>query len=86
MMISDGAPIDASTMSNNPENYLVAHLHKVIDEIQHRNQVELVAIGIGHDVSVYYERSITIYDVKKLGRAMLAQLSDLFRDSSGSGP
>jgi len=86
MMISDGAPIDASTMSNNPENYLVAHLHKVIEEIRHHDRVELVAIGIGHDVSVYYERSITIYDVKKLGRAMLAQLSELFSDSSGTGP
>jgi len=86
MMISDGAPIDTSTMSNNPENYLVAHLHKVIDDIQRHDKVELVAIGIGHDVSVYYDRSITIYDVKKLGRAMLAQLSDLFRDSFGRGP
>jgi len=85
MMISDGAPIDTSTMSNNPENYLVAHLHQVIADIQKLGKAELVAIGIGHDVSVYYERSITIYDVKKLGRAMLAQLSDLFRDRSGSG-
>lgn len=86
MMISDGAPIDASTMSNNPENYLIAHLHKVIDDIRRHDQVELVAIGIGHDVSVYYEKSITIYDVKKLGRAMLAQLSELFHESSGVGP
>jgi len=86
MMISDGAPIDASTMSNNPENYLVAHLHKVIKEIQQHDKVELVAIGIGHDVSVYYEKSITIYDVKKLGRAMLVQLSDLFSDNAGTGP
>ena len=86
MMISDGEPIDTSTMSANPENYLVAHLHKVIGDIKRNGQVELVAIGIGHDVSVYYDRSITIYDVKKLGRAMLAQLNELFRDSSGSGP
>lgn len=86
MMISDGAPIDTSTMSANPENYLIAHLHKVIGDIQDRSNVELVAIGIGHDVSVYYDQSITIYDVKKLGKAMLAQLSDLFRDRSGSGP
>ena len=86
MMISDGAPIDASTMSHNPENYLVAHLHKVIEQIQRQDTVELVAIGIGHDVSVYYERSMTIYDVKKLGQAMLAQLDDLFRDSVGSDP
>ena len=83
MMISDGAPIDTSTMSANPENYLIDHLHKVIGDIQQRSTVELVAIGIGHDVSVYYKKSITIYDVKKLGRAMLAQLSDLFRGSSG---
>jgi len=86
MMISDGAPIDTSTMSNNPDNYLIAHLHKVIKEIQQHDKVELVAIGIGHDVSVHYDKSITIYDVKKLGRAMLAQLDDLFRESSGRGP
>ena len=86
MMISDGAPIDTSTMSANPGNYLVDHLHKVIGDIQKRGEVELVAIGIGHDVSVYYEKSITIYDVKKLGRAMLAQLSELFRDKTGNGP
>lgn len=86
MMISDGAPIDTSTMSTNKENYLVDHLHKVIGDIEKQNEVELVAIGIGHDVSVYYEKSITIYDVKKLGRAMLAQLSELFRESSGKGP
>jgi len=79
MMISDGAPIDTSTMAANPENYLVDHLHKVIGDIQQRDSIELVAIGIGHDVSDYYDKSITIYDVKKLGRAMLAQLSDLFR-------
>ena len=84
MMISDGAPIDTSTMSANPENYLVDHLHSVIGRIQQRGVVELVAIGIGHDVSVYYDKSITIYDVKRLGRAMLTQLSELFRDSSGN--
>jgi len=86
MMISDGAPIDTSTMSANAENFLVDHLHQVIGSIQKQGEIELVAIGIGHDVSLYYKKSITIYDVKKLGRAMLAQLSDLFRDSSGSGP
>jgi len=85
MMISDGAPIDTSTMSANPGNYLVDHLHKVIGDIQKQSDTELVAIGIGHDVSVYYEKSITIYDVKKLGRAMLAQLSELFREGSGRG-
>jgi len=83
MMISDGAPIDASTMSLNPENYLVDHLHDVIGGIEKRSDVELVAIGIGHDVSAYYETSMTIYDVKKLGRAMLAQLTDLFRQKRG---
>jgi len=86
MMISDGAPIDSSTMSANPGDYLVDHLHKVIGDIQKNTDTELVAIGIGHDVSVYYKKSITIYDAKKLGRAMLAQLSELFRKSSGSGP
>ena len=85
MMISDGAPLDTSTMSVNPENYLIDHLHKVIGDIQSRSNAELVAIGIGHDVSLYYEKSITIYDVKKLGRAMLAQLTELFRDGSSRG-
>ncbi len=86
MMISDGAPIDTSTMSANAENFLVDHLHEVIGSIEKQREVELVAIGIGHDVSLYYKKSITIYDVKKLGRAMLAQLSELFREKSGSGP
>jgi len=81
MMISDGAPVDTSTMSANPENYLVDHLHRVISDINNRREVELVAIGIGHDVSVYYDKSITIYDVKKLGRAMLSQLTELFREN-----
>lgn len=85
MMISDGAPIDTSTMSANAGNFLIDHLHEVIGGIQKRNDVELVAIGIGHDVSEYYKKSITIYDVKKLGRAMLAQLSELFKESSGRG-
>lgn len=80
MMISDGAPIDTSTMSANRDNFLVDHLHQVIADINAKRELELVAIGIGHDVSVYYDKSITIYDVKKLGRAMLSQLSELFRD------
>jgi len=80
MMISDGAPIDTSTMSANPKNYLVNHLHKVIATIKKQDQIELVAIGIGHDVSAYYDKSITIYDVRKLGRAMLSQLTQLFRE------
>jgi len=83
MMISDGAPIDTSTMSANRENFLIDHLHQVIADVNRQGDVELVAIGIGHDVSVYYDKSITIYDVKKLGRAMLAQLSELFREKPG---
>ncbi len=82
MMISDGAPIDTSTMAQNAENYLVEHLHQVIAQIESQKEIELVAIGIGHDVSAYYQKSITIYDVKKLGRAMLTQLSHLFKSAA----
>ncbi len=82
MIISDGAPIDTSTMSANQPDYLVDHLHHVIGTIEKRNAVELLAIGIGHDVSQYYRRAMTIYDARDLGKSMLAQLSNLFKQAN----
>ncbi|MBM3517433.1 MAG: cobaltochelatase subunit CobT [Alphaproteobacteria bacterium] len=78
MVISDGAPVDDSTLSVNRGNYLDRHLHQVIQWIQSRSPVELIAIGIGHDVARYYKRAVTIVDVDQLGGAMIDQLADLF--------
>ena len=78
MVISDGAPLDTSTMAANQENILIEHLHQVIAEIEKRGAIELVAIGIGHDVSRFYQRATNIYDSRYLGRAMLSQLTELF--------
>jgi cobaltochelatase CobT len=78
MVISDGAPVDDSTLSANPGNYLEQHLRKVIDWIEQRSPVELLAIGIGHDVTRYYRRAVTISDPEQLGGAMLGELSALF--------
>ena len=78
MVISDGAPVDDSTLSVNPGNYLERHLRDVIDFIETRSEVELVAIGIGHDVTRYYRRAVTIVDVDQLGGTMMEQLADLF--------
>ncbi len=78
MVVSDGAPIDTSTMSANAENLLVDHLHEVVRTVQSRGDIELMAIGIGHDVSQYYQRAITIYDPKYLSKAMLEQFVKLF--------
>jgi len=78
LVISDGAPLDSSTMSANPNNYLSDHLHKVIADIERGGQIELAAVGIGHDVSKYYRRAITIRDVRYLGKTLLAQLKSLF--------
>ena len=69
MMISDGAPVDDSTLSVNPGNYLERHLRYVIEEIETRSPVELIAIGIGHDVTRYYRRAVTIVDAEELGGA-----------------
>ena len=82
MVISDGAPVDDSTLSVNPGNYLERHLRDVIDYIEMRSPVELVAIGIGHDVTRYYRRAVTIVDVDQLGGTMMDQLSDLFEEES----
>lgn len=78
MMISDGAPIDDSTLSTNPGKFLEKHLRSVINQIEKQSSVELVAIGIGHDVGQYYDRAATILDVYQLANAMTEQLADLF--------
>ena len=78
MVISDGAPVDDSTLSVNPANYLEKHLRDVIAMIEKRRAVELTAIGIGHDVTRYYDRAVTITDVEQLAGAMTEQLASLF--------
>ncbi len=78
MVISDGAPVDDSTLSVNPANYLEKHLRDVIAMVEKRRFVELLAIGIGHDVTRYYERAVTITDVEQLAGAMTEQLAALF--------
>ena len=78
MVISDGAPVDDSTLSVNPANYLEKHLRDVIDLVERRKMVELLAIGIGHDVTRYYDRAVTITDVEQLAGAMTEQLAALF--------
>jgi cobaltochelatase CobT len=78
MVISDGAPVDDSTLSVNPGNYLERHLRDVIVWIQKQSPVELIAIGIGHDVTRYYQRAVTIVDAEQLGGTMLEKLAELF--------
>ncbi|SPH18607.1 Aerobic cobaltochelatase subunit CobT [Defluviimonas aquaemixtae] len=78
MVISDGAPVDDSTLSVNPANYLEKHLRDVIAMVERRKAVELIAIGIGHDVTRYYDRAVTITDVEQLAGAMTEQLAALF--------
>ena len=78
MVISDGAPVDDSTLSVNPASYLEKHLRDVISMVERRRAVELIAIGIGHDVTRYYERAVTITDVEQLAGAMTEQLAGLF--------
>ena len=78
MVISDGAPVDDSTLSVNPANYLEKHLRDVIAMVEKKRAVELLAIGIGHDVTRYYERAVTITDVEQLAGAMTEQLAALF--------
>jgi cobaltochelatase CobT len=78
MVISDGAPVDDSTLSVNPANFLEKHLRDVISMVERRDLVELIAIGIGHDVTRYYEHAVTITDVEQLAGAMTEQLASLF--------
>ncbi|MEL6920907.1 MAG: cobaltochelatase subunit CobT, partial [Pseudomonadota bacterium] len=82
MMISDGAPVDDSTLSVNPGNYLERHLRAVIEEIETRSNIEMLAIGIGHDVTRYYRRAVTIVDAEELAGAMTEQLASLFEEES----
>ena len=82
MVISDGAPVDDSTLSVNPGNYLERHLRKVIHDIENRADVELIAIGIGHDVTRYYRRAVTIVDAEELGGTMMKKLAELFDEDA----
>src|SRR5437879_6969437 len=81
MMISDCAPVDDSTLSFNPGNYLERHLRHIIEEIETRSPVELIAIGIGHDVTRYYRRAVTIVDAEELGGAITEKLAELFSET-----
>ncbi len=82
MVISDGAPVDDSTLSVNPASYLETHLRDVIKMIENRKQVELIAVGIGHDVTRYYDRAVTITDVEQLAGTITEQLAALFEQES----
>jgi cobaltochelatase CobT len=84
MVISDGAPVDDSTLSVNPGNYLEKHLREVIRDIERLGEVELTAIGIGHDVTRYYRRAVTIVDAEQLGGVMLEKLAELFDEDTGA--
>ena len=78
MVISDGAPVDDSTLSVNSGDYLEKHLKQTVKFIEDKTDTEILAIGIGHDVSRYYSKAIKITDVQELGDVMFAQLSSLF--------
>ena len=80
MVISDGAPVDDSTLSTNSSDYLENHLRNVVKWIENNSTVELLAIGIGHDVTRYYKKAIKIADVQDLGDVMINELSDLFTE------
>jgi cobaltochelatase CobT len=80
MVISDGAPVDDSTLSVNHGGYLEQHLRRVIEWIEGRSPVQLIAIGIGHDVTRYYRRAVTIMDAEQLGGTMIEQLAGLFEE------
>ena len=84
MMVSDGAPVDDSTLSVNSGSYLEQHLRQVIEEIETRSPVELIAIGIGHDVTRYYRRAVTITDAEELAGAMTDKLAELFEEDHGA--
>ncbi|MFK7996254.1 MAG: hypothetical protein AB8B87_19100 [Granulosicoccus sp.] len=82
MMISDGAPVDTSTLGANPGDYLTKHLQSVIADIERTDAVELLAIGIGHDVSRYYSQALSVFDARQLGPAMLNKLESLLRKAA----
>ena len=77
-MISDGAPVDDSTFSANNSNLLDSHLKEVIKEIEKQKKIDLLAIGIGHDVSKYYKKAITINEVNKLAEVLLTKINLMF--------
>ena len=81
MVISDGAPVDDSTLSVNSGDYLEKHLKKVVKFVESKDDIEILAIGIGHDVSRYYKRAIKITDVQELGDVMIKELSNLFKNN-----
>ena len=80
MVISDGAPVDDSTLSVNSGDFLEKHLKKMVKYIEDKTTTEILAIGIGHDVSRYYNRAIKITDVNELGDVMISELSELFKN------
>ena len=80
MVISDGAPVDDSTLSVNSGDFLEKHLKKIVKFIENKSDIEILAIGIGHDVSRYYQKAIKITDVQELGDVMIGQLSGLFEN------
>ena len=80
MVISDGAPVDDSTLSVNSGDFLEKNLKKIVKFIEDKTEIEILAIGIGHDVSRYYNRAIKLTDVNELGDVMISQLSELFQN------
>ncbi len=82
MVISDGAPVDDSTLSVNPGDFLEKHLKKIVKYIENKTDIEILAIGIGHDVSRYYNKAIKITDVQELGDVMISELSGLFKNKN----
>ena len=86
MVISDGAPVDDATLSANPGNFLERHLRDVIGWIETRSPVELTAIGIGHDVTRYYRRAVTLVDAEELGGTVMQNLADLFDEDARTRP
>src|SRR6201982_3305088 len=86
MVISDGAPVDDSTLSVNPGNYLERHLRWIIEDIENRRPVKLSAVAIGHDGTRYYRRAVTIVDAEELGGAMTEKLAELFDEQAPGEP
>ncbi len=84
MVISDGAPVDDSTLSVNPGNYLERHLRDTIAWIQAMSPVQLLAIGIGHDVTRYYRRAVTLVDAEQLGGTIMDELTALFDEDDAA--
>ncbi len=82
LVISDGAPVDTSTLGANAGDYLARHLQQVVDDIERSSTVELVAIGIGHDVSRFYSQAMSVFDARQLGPVMLTKLESLFRQAA----